>query len=271
MSMDPARTAVAINALGSTGFHDALIDLLRATAEFDGVVLLAYPERESLRVLYQALHQGDKQFDGPYTQGLFVLSPLYQNAMAGKRGYFHLPEIAPVDFNESEFYALYYGGTGTRDHSAYLLEAGDGTPIVISLERTRDLPPYSEADMTALRELTPVLAALLAKQWPSLSGSAESTAPDLRRQVERVLEQFGCSVLTPREREVVQLVLRGHPSKTVARELGISAHTEQVHRKNIYQKLQLSSHNALFSLFFELLGTPFDGQGDPLDLLERQS
>ena len=51
MSMDPALTAAAIEALGSDRFPATLLALLRQTADFDGAVFLAYPQQESLRVL----------------------------------------------------------------------------------------------------------------------------------------------------------------------------------------------------------------------------
>jgi DNA-binding CsgD family transcriptional regulator len=61
----------------------------------------------------------------------------------------------------------------------------------------------------------------------------------------------------------VRLILKGYPSKSVARELSISTQTEQVHRKNIYQKLGISSHSELFTLFFEAIAQPA-GSTDPL-------
>lgn len=262
--------AATIDSAGSAHFADSLLTWLHSYADFDSAVVLAYPNRGSLQVLHDALHPQDHAgFYGPYAQGLFVLSPLYQQATEGRRGFFHLPDIAPADFRESEFYELYYVGSGVHDHCGFLLEAGDGSPLVISLERTSALSPYTEAEKSRLTDIAPVAAALVRRHWvtPGAADSATNTT-DLQTQVDKLLAQFGSSVLTPREREVVQWVLRGHPSKTVARNLGISAHTEQVHRKNIYQKLQLSSHNELFSLFFELLRMPFDGEGDPLEALE---
>ena len=75
------------------------------------------------------------------------------------------------------------------------------------------------------------------------------------------------NALPARELQVVQLVMHSYPSRAVARELGISAQTEQVHRKNIYQKLGLSLHNELFSLFFDALAEPASSGGDPLENL----
>lgn len=47
--------------------------------------------------------------------------------------------------------------------------------------------------------------------------------------------------LTPREREILQLIAEGHTTKEIAEKLGISARTADVHRTHIMQKL--SVHN----------------------------
>ncbi len=47
--------------------------------------------------------------------------------------------------------------------------------------------------------------------------------------------------LTPREREVVQLLAEGRSTKEVAVDLGLSVKTAETHRSNIMRKLQLHS------------------------------
>ncbi len=47
--------------------------------------------------------------------------------------------------------------------------------------------------------------------------------------------------LTPREREILQLIAEGHTTKEIAEKLGISARTADVHRTHIMQKLDV--HN----------------------------
>jgi len=49
------------------------------------------------------------------------------------------------------------------------------------------------------------------------------------------------SILTAREREVLQLLAEGHTTKSTAQVLGISIKTVEVHRQNVMDKLQL--HN----------------------------
>jgi DNA-binding NarL/FixJ family response regulator len=53
------------------------------------------------------------------------------------------------------------------------------------------------------------------------------------------------SVLTTREREVVQLIAEGHTNKAIARWLNISLKTVETHRATVMRKLDLSSCAAL--------------------------
>jgi len=47
--------------------------------------------------------------------------------------------------------------------------------------------------------------------------------------------------LTLREREIMKLIIIGHPNKVVAKELAISPRTVEVHRRNILAKMQVNS------------------------------
>ncbi|MBF6616745.1 response regulator transcription factor [Pollutimonas thiosulfatoxidans] len=47
------------------------------------------------------------------------------------------------------------------------------------------------------------------------------------------------SVLTPRERDVMDYVARGKPNKIIAAELGVSQRTVEAHRARIFQKMQV--------------------------------
>ncbi|MFK8050587.1 MAG: LuxR C-terminal-related transcriptional regulator [Halioglobus sp.] len=262
-SLDQLPHTIAM--IGTESFPNALLDFIRGTAPFDSAVIMAYPESGSLRVLHNALHEGDqKGFSGPYRDGLWLLSPTYLKAKSGLRGFFRLMELAPDDFRDSDYYALYYDSSGVIDHTLFLLESGDATPIAISLERTERMRPFSKRELAQLTGTCQLVASLVKQHWKSDLDQGKRTEATLHQQVETVLQQFGCSILTPRELEVVQLVLKGYPSKLAAKTLGISGQTEQVHRKHIYQKLGLSSHSELFSLFFDALAQPSNDGSDPL-------
>jgi two-component system CheB/CheR fusion protein len=86
---------------------------------------------------------------------------------------------------------------------------------------------------------------------------------DLRASVARALEQSRDSskslawreaaanhvaALTPRQRQIMDLVLAGHPSKNIAADLGISQRTVETHRASIMKKTGVKSLPALARL-----------------------
>ena len=85
------------------------------------------------------------------------------------------------------------------------------------------------------------MASAVRRHYTLTAGASDIT---LRQHLSDSLATFGSDVLTAQEQRVVQLMLRGHSSKSCARELGISPTTERVHRRNIYAKLGISSQAA---------------------------
>ncbi|VBB69790.1 Two-component nitrogen fixation transcriptional regulator FixJ [invertebrate metagenome] len=61
-------------------------------------------------------------------------------------------------------------------------------------------------------------------------------------------ERARLSSLSPREREVMLLVVAGHPNKVIAERLGISARTVEVHRAKIMEKCEVRSLTDLVRL-----------------------
>lgn len=76
---------------------------------------------------------------------------------------------------------------------------------------------------------------LRTRQMLGDSGRAEQTASLQREWSERV------QALTPRESEVMWHMASGKPSKLIARELGASPRTIEVHRARVFQKLRVHS------------------------------
>ena len=57
-------------------------------------------------------------------------------------------------------------------------------------------------------------------------------------------------MLTPREQDILRGLVRGHPNKTIAFDLGISPRTVEVHRANVMTKLGVHSLSDALRLAF---------------------
>jgi RNA polymerase sigma factor (sigma-70 family) len=81
---------------------------------------------------------------------------------------------------------------------------------------------------------------------------AQEAARDAKGRLDAVRARL--ALLTPREREVFELVVRGKTNKHVALELGTTERTIKAHRHRVMEKMQVQSLAELVSLA-ERLGT----------------
>ena len=72
------------------------------------------------------------------------------------------------------------------------------------------------------------------------------TLRDLKDKLDSVRARLGR--LTPREREVFELVIRGDPNKQIARAIGCTTRTVKAHRHRVMEKMQVKSLAELVSI-----------------------
>lgn len=88
----------------------------------------------------------------------------------------------------------------------------------------------------------------------------DAAARESRLQHRDVIDRF--ERLTPREIEVMQEVVRGLPNKSIARILGISSRTVEVHRKNLMEKTNAKSSADLILMWINMKQEfPLSAQG----------
>jgi two-component system, chemotaxis family, CheB/CheR fusion protein len=92
-----------------------------------------------------------------------------------------------------------------------------------------------------------------------LLGSVESALEHSRNSSKLVASQEiaagAIAGLTPRQRQIMELVLAGHPSKNISADLGISQRTVENHRASIMEKTGSKSLPALARLAFAAAGS----------------
>lgn len=190
-----------------------------------------------------------------YQVGPYLLDPFYL-ACAGNRppGLWRLRQIAPDHFYLGEYYLTYYQQTGLTEEIGFLVEVGAGARAVLSLMRSAASPAFSNAEMKRIECAGPVVEEVVREAWQHFRSVQQRPEQDLDFKVREAFDQFGAQVLTAREREIVQLLLRGHSSASVAAILAIRPGTVKIHRKNIYAKLGIGSQSELLGLFVRDLG-----------------
>ncbi|MGB1090603.1 MAG: LuxR C-terminal-related transcriptional regulator [Oceanobacter sp.] len=195
-----------------------------------------------------------------YLQRCYLIDPFY-NAIQndGFVGVGRLSQLAPDSFRHSEYYQICYREFGLADEIVMLVPLDDGYSFGISLGRKSSLGSITRAELNRLQELYSVIAALIRQFWLSnadgykpLRQSPSETGQN-QSSLARALRTFGKGVLTPREQQIIALVLQGHSSQSIADQLGISLGTVKVHRKNIHGRLNTSTQSDIFTLFLNHL------------------
>lgn len=243
---------------GSPDFPDALASTVRSLTQFDYTVTFAYNGPDTPVCLHHTFQP--KQFEIHVTEyeiGPYLLDPFYKASINGLRsGLYRLAELAPDQFYKSEYYRSYYVQTGPVDEIAFFIPGNRNWTIVTSLMRAPSQPAFSAHDLRTLRCIEPLLRKIVEAHWQAddrlkAVNSAQDEKEVLRRTVQDALRHWGMPALTPREMEVVGLVLEGHSSESISNILGISAGTVRIHRKNIYAKMRISSQRELFAIFMK--------------------
>lgn len=133
-----------------------------------------------------------------------------------------------------------------RAECIVLVRLPDGTALDFSFLTERGGQQTSVC-FARLKQLFPILDRVVRKQFEIDPDSFDCETS--RPVQEDRFQNFGGDALTIREMQVVQLILIGHSSASIALQLGVSISTIKSHRRNIYGKLQISSQAELFSLF----------------------
>jgi DNA-binding NarL/FixJ family response regulator len=136
------------------------------------------------------------------------------------------------------------------DEMDFLRDVSPMSTLVIVVGRTRNR--LTQAERHRLEMIEPLVAAAMQRVWDQWQKTS-SPNRDIHQRLTDCFVNFGDNVLTQREREITQLLLRGHSTKSVARELDIAPGTVMVHKRNLFSKLGITSQYELFSRFIENL------------------
>ena len=244
--------ARAIAAAGTGEHVDRLIDLIGADIPHDVVTVTRYsathaPEFVRHRRFSDAMARR-------YLQEYYVYDPFYALWRRDRRsGVVALKRLADDEVKRGRYIAEFLAQSEIGDELGVMLQDGGDWCLGVFLERTRR--GFRDAEIALLEERLPVFAALHAidvkARGPAFMRTAGAAQPGASPRREPALPPDLWPELSPRERELVQLILAGHPNATIAQRLGITVGTVKNHRRSIYEKLDITSERELFLEFFQ--------------------
>lgn len=256
-----------IAGIGRLDFQDRLTQSLKQCIKIEAGLILLYRRDSAPKILFNdwRTHRGlldiQHYLEGPYRQ-----DPFYQLAFDNEDdGLYRLSQIAPNDFSRSAYYTNYYRHSGLVDEFNFLISLDTQTKVAISVCRSQSNPRFSSDEADMLNSVSSLLQSAVIRHWRDLRPELlDDDGGMLQKALARAINNFGRSILTERECEVAQLVLRGYSLKGAADLLGISPATVKLHRRNLYAKLDVNSQTELFSLFIDAVSVAKNHYEDPL-------
>lgn len=239
--------ATLLEFLGTERFPTALRQLFEQCCNFDSMIVTQYSGGEQPISLYQDLDDLQAAISVQfYASGPYLLDPLYQACKNQRQpGAYRLLDLAPEAFFRSEYYRTFYRNIRISDEVGILIRLDTESWIIISLARGLRQPRFTPVDIANLNAIFQIVSAAALKNWGKHEKLIQLEDDEI---LEDRLETFGSDVLSPREAEIVRLVLQGHSTPSAAAFLGITEGTVKVHRHHAYAKLGISSQAELFSL-----------------------
>jgi DNA-binding CsgD family transcriptional regulator len=252
-------------------FDDPILPGLLARAlstliEFEHSVVFVYRGKAKPIHIHDTFPNQARAGLANYVKNTYVLNPLYNAYQCGlKTGVYRLRDLASEGLVDRALFRKYRICATSSEEIGYLtdgwpagceelciaMELPGGECAELTLSRKASGSGFADEDIASLSPVIPFLSAAVRRYWRHARSMYLSNTQDTG--TDAALRAFGRNLLSPRERELAQLLLRGHSTASVGLRLGISATTVKTHRKNLYSKLGIATQFELFSLFLDSL------------------
>lgn len=255
---DLAAVVAAARETSGHSFGEALVTWLRRHVSFDHSVVFGYRGAMRPPMLFETFSPAESHvFVALYQEGPYLLDPFHHAAVERKEGFWRMRELAPDRFYASEYFRSYYSQTNLAEEAGFFVPLAGKDAVVLSLMRLKASGPFGTADARKLRDMAPLVIELCRQRWAELPeaeqpASAADAPPLAINDFDRAHIWESLS-LTTREMHVVDMVLQGHSTESIARSLGVAAGTVKVHRRNIHSKLGITSQAELFARFIQII------------------
>jgi len=249
----PIFVAQVLTACKKEEFCSILGEGLQSTACATAVFFMQFEDESDPKLLYSNLSGSKLQLAMQwFRERVHVLDPLGGIAR-------HPPSclyragIEPV-LQRPEHKATFSDFLSTENELRLIIYLSERTSIHIVLTRKNRAESFSEKDVASLVELSPFVKVVVENHFggePATSFNVKQNSPTCLRNLLRI---FRNGALTAREIDIVELILRGKSSKTIARALDIQPGTVTNHKRNIYCKLAIESQGQLFDILLSEMG-----------------
>lgn len=260
--------ADCVDAIGTPEFPQTIGQFCAFLCDSDNVYLTVLFDNNAPVALYGNHSKASQRvLLNAYLKAAYLLDPfvLQFRKKLGNQ-VLSLDEIAPDNFRQSDYFAKFWSDMGLTDECGMILHFDEATALFFSMGIEK---AGVSANPYRLKKAFPIVASLSRRHWTNLSLGNTDGSGRLGAHLQAAFEAFGTSVLSPREGEIVRMILKGHSSKAIAWEFNNSPETIKVHRKRIYTKLNVASQGELLSIFLEALSKmPASADGDPLQYLK---
>lgn len=260
----------AIAALGTDQFFPAMIRAILGQVKADFPQVWLYHRELPPRILYHEIpkHAVQKQIDH-YVDGPYAEDPFYRTSIQQPRAkIYRMSRITMGKLQQSDYYRDYYSNTGTVDEIAFLAKLRGGNVINLDIMRLPRDGEFSDQEYESLYVLAELISELIKCHCEHDHCAVTHLIPSgIEYQIDLAIRTFGASLLSNREKDVLELMLRGYTTSAAAQELGIALETLRRHRANMYRKLDVNSQTDLFSLFISAMSCLGQAAGgDPLSV-----
>ncbi|MCF6327018.1 MAG: helix-turn-helix transcriptional regulator [Devosiaceae bacterium] len=253
-----------ISAIGSKLFFSKIADLTCNHIVFDGLFVCIYstnsapismgcfreaqnfqPGIENYLKYSYVINPVYRAFQDIVTTGVYTMNDLLHTGMKDEiaQSEFHIW----VDDQETIGYRT-PGWPKKMTESLGLIWLPDKTMVELCFLNTQE-STQAQKFSTGLEAIFPAISSAVIKHFEVFEQDSVTSMAD--PNLAFLTLDFGKDVLTEREQDVVQLILKGYSSKAIAVTLGISLPTVKTHRRNIYARLKISSQVELFNLFVQ--------------------
>ncbi|MGE4252722.1 MAG: LuxR C-terminal-related transcriptional regulator [Parvibaculaceae bacterium] len=260
-----ARLGPAVELVGDPAFYRELLGVLGSRLGADLAMVMRYSQHDAPEYL---LHDGLlAEHMELYLRGLYRVDPIYRLCRAKLgHGVKDLTEVSTPAERAGDYFNIFLRLTGMSDDLAILLPIDEQQSIGLVYERKLR---FSRREIVEMKGLFPLIESLhrlhqksirerLAagiKQVAAIDGVVRlRNAPGLPPiDFKAALDEFLQERFTPRERDIVRLVLFGYPSAKIGERLKLSVNTIKNHKKRLYRKLDITTERELFLNFVSFL------------------